>query len=53
MIASLKAMLIDRGGATLVEYALVLTLILIITIVSLQILGHYSSHVLSSAATSI
>ena len=53
MIQTIKAMLVDETGATLVEYALVIALIALIALLAISKLGTNASTVLSSAATSI
>jgi pilus assembly protein Flp/PilA len=53
MIQTLKAMLKNDEGATLVEYALIVALIAVVAIIVIKTLGNNASTVLNSAATSI
>jgi pilus assembly protein Flp/PilA len=53
MIQTLKAMLANEDGATLVEYALLVALIAIVCLLAISILGKNASTVLNSAAQSI
>ena len=53
MIQTLKAMLANEDGATLVEYALIVALIAVVAIIVITQLGKGASTVLNSAATSI
>jgi Flp pilus assembly pilin Flp len=48
----LKA-LADDGGVTLVEYALLLSLIAVICVLSVSFVGHSTSTLLSTAAHSL
>jgi Flp pilus assembly pilin Flp len=53
LIISLRRLLVDRSGATLVEYALILSLIAIAAIAAINFFGQGTVSVLSSAAASI
>lgn len=53
MIQTLKAMLVDEDGATLVEYALIVALIAVVAIIVIKTLGNNASTVLSNAAGQI
>ncbi|MBV8331340.1 MAG: Flp family type IVb pilin [Candidatus Eremiobacteraeota bacterium] len=49
----LRALLRDEQGASLVEYAVIVALIAVVSIVVLATLGNNASSVLAPAATSI
>ena len=53
MIQTLKAMLANEDGATLVEYALIVALIAVVAIIVIKTLGTNASSVLSTAASSV
>ena len=53
MIQTLKAMLANEDGATLVEYALIIALIAVVALLAISKLGQNASSTLSSAANSI
>lgn len=53
MIQTLKAMLANEDGATLVEYALIIALIAVVALLAISRLGTAASSSLSSAAASI
>lgn len=53
MIQTLKAMLADEEGATLVEYALIIALIAVVALLAIKSLGSNASSTLSTAASSI
>ena len=53
MLNTMKAMLVNEDGATLVEYALIVALIAVVAIIVIKTLGTNASGVLSGAATSI
>jgi pilus assembly protein Flp/PilA len=53
MIQTLKDMLRNEDGATLVEYSLIVALIAVVAIIVIKTLGNNASTVLSSAAGSI
>ena len=53
MTSSLRALLEDESGATLVEYTLIVTLIAIVAILVIKLFGTNTSTVLNSAAGSI
>ena len=50
---SMLRVLVDNDGVTLVEYALLLSLIAVVCIVSVKLVGQHASTVLSSAAASL
>jgi len=49
----MRGMLADSNGASIVEYALLVSLIAIVALVAIAVLGHGASNLVSSAATSI
>ncbi|MBV8154662.1 MAG: Flp family type IVb pilin [Candidatus Eremiobacteraeota bacterium] len=49
----LQALLWDEQGASLVEYALVVTLIAIVAIIAISAFGNNTSTVLGTAAASV
>lgn len=53
MIQTLKSMLANEDGATLVEYALIIALIAVVALLAISKLGSNASSTLSSAAASI
>jgi len=53
MINTIKSMLVNEDGATLVEYALIVALIAVVAIIVIKTLGSNASTVLHGAATSI
>ncbi|HKE37338.1 MAG TPA: Flp family type IVb pilin [Candidatus Baltobacteraceae bacterium] len=53
MIQTLKAMLANEDGATLVEYALIVALIAVVALLAISALGKNASTTLSTAANSI
>lgn len=53
MIKSMRMMLSDDAGGTLVEYALIIALVAAVAVVAVLKLGQNNSTTLSSAATSI
>jgi len=53
MTNALRNLLTDNSGATLVEYALVLTLIAIVSIICIKLFGTNTSTLLNSAASSV
>lgn len=53
MIQTLKAMLANEDGATLVEYALIVALIAVVALLAISQLGKNASSTLSTAAASI
>ena len=53
MLTTLKSMLANEDGATLVEYALIVALIAVVAIIVIKTLGTNASSVLSGAASSI
>lgn len=53
MLHYLRAMLEDNGGATLVEYALLLSLIAVVCVLSIKLVGTNTSTLLNSAAKSM
>ena len=53
MIQTLKAMLANEDGATLVEYALIVALIAVVALLAISTLGKNASSTLSTAANSI
>ncbi len=50
---SLRQMIADQSGATLVEYALIVALIAVVAIAAISLLGKNASSTLNKAATSI
>ena len=53
MLRTLKAMLADEAGASMVEYALIVALIAVVAIGAVTLLGKGVSGALNSAASSI
>ena len=53
MIRTLKAMLNDEAGASLVEYALIVALVAVVAIGAVTLLGKNVSSALNNAAMSI
>lgn len=53
MTKSLRMMLSDNSGGTLVEYALIIALVAAVAILAISRLGANNSSVLSSAAASV
>ncbi len=53
MFHYLRAMLEDNDGATLIEYALLVSLIAVVCILSIKLVGTNTSNLLSSAAKSM
>jgi Flp pilus assembly pilin Flp len=52
-VSSGMALFASDGGASLIEYALVLGIVSVAAITALGLLGHYSNTVLSTAAGSL
>jgi pilus assembly protein Flp/PilA len=48
-----RSLLADDDGVTLVEYALLLALIAVVSIVAITLVGHNASTLLSSVAKSL
>lgn len=53
MVATLKNLLRNEDGATLVEYGLIVALIAVVAIAAVKLLGTNTSAALNSAATNI
>ena len=53
MIASLKSMVRDDDGASVVEYGLLIAFIALVALVAIQVLGQNLSTVFSTVAGSI
>ena len=53
MIATLKNLLRNEDGATLVEYGLIVALIAVVAIAAVKLLGQNASSALNNAATNI
>jgi pilus assembly protein Flp/PilA len=49
----LRILLADDEGVTLVEYALLLALIAVVSIVAVTLVGHNASTILSTAASKL
>jgi len=53
MLITLKSMIRDEDGATMVEYGLLVALIAIVALVAVQALGTHLSTLFSSVASSV
>jgi pilus assembly protein Flp/PilA len=53
MLITLKSMIRDESGATMVEYGLLVGLIAIVALVAVQALGTHLSTLFSSVASSV
>jgi pilus assembly protein Flp/PilA len=53
MIHYLRAMLKDESGVTLLEYALLLSLIAVVCLLAIKLVGNNTSTMVSSAAKSL
>jgi len=53
MLATLKSMLRNDDGATMVEYGLLVALIAMVALVAVQVLGTNLSKLFSTVATSV
>ncbi len=53
MLATLRTLCAGDGGATLVEYALIVALIAVVAIAAIKLFGTNTSTTLHTAATSI
>jgi pilus assembly protein Flp/PilA len=44
---------VDRDGATLIEYALLLVLVAVVCVMAVMMLGHHTNNLLNAAAHSL